>query len=65
MPGDMKDVAGFPLVVAALAARGYSPALLEKICYGNWLRVLEATWGAIAAVGLVMAIRAKMRKPQP
>ena len=27
--------------------------------------VLEATWGAIAAVGLVMAIRAKMRKPQP
>jgi membrane dipeptidase len=45
MPGDMKDVAGFPLLVDALAARGYSQALLEKICYGNWLRVLEATWG--------------------
>lgn len=45
MPGDMKDVAGFPLVVDALAARGYSQELLEKICYGNWLRVLEATWG--------------------
>ena len=26
--------------------------------------VLEAAWGAIAAVGLVMAIRARMRKPQ-
>ena len=27
--------------------------------------VLEAAWGAIAAVGLVLAIRAKMQKPQP
>jgi len=27
--------------------------------------VLEAAWAAIAAVGLVLAIRAKMRKPQP
>lgn len=45
MPGDMADVAGFPLLVHALAARGYSRALLDKICHGNWLRVLEATWG--------------------
>ena len=27
--------------------------------------VLEAAWGAIALVGLVMALRAKRRKPQP
>jgi len=27
--------------------------------------VLEVVWGTIAAVGLVLAIRAKMRKPQP
>lgn len=27
--------------------------------------VLEAAWGAIAAVGLILAIRAKTRKPQP
>jgi hypothetical protein len=27
--------------------------------------VLETAWGAIAAVGLVMAIRAKLRKSQP
>jgi hypothetical protein len=27
--------------------------------------VLEAVWGTIAAVGLVIAIRAKLRKPQP
>jgi membrane dipeptidase len=45
MPGDFKDVAGFPLLVQALAQRGYSRELLEKICHGNWLRVLEATWG--------------------
>jgi membrane dipeptidase len=31
--------------VQALAQRGYSRELLEKICHGNWLRVLEATWG--------------------
>lgn len=45
IPGDLKDVAGFPILVQALADRGYSRTLLEKICYGNWLRVLEATWG--------------------
>jgi len=45
MPDDFRDVAGFPRLVAALAARGYSAELLHKICYGNWLRVLEATWG--------------------
>ncbi|WP_033792740.1 dipeptidase [Pantoea septica] len=45
MPDDFGDVAGFPRLVAALAARGYSAELLHKICYGNWLRVLEATWG--------------------
>ncbi|WP_409074976.1 dipeptidase [Pantoea sp. C3] len=45
MPDELKDVAGFPLLVEALAKRGYSHALLNKICHGNWLRVLEATWG--------------------
>jgi len=45
MPDDFRDAAGFPRLVAALAARGYGPELLHKICYGNWLRVLEATWG--------------------
>ena len=27
--------------------------------------VLEAAWGSIAAVGLVMAVRAKMRQKRP
>lgn len=45
LPPDMKDVAGLPLLVDALRERGYDQPLLEKICYGNWIRVLEATWG--------------------
>lgn len=45
VPPDLHDVAGLPLLVNALTRRGYDPPLLEKICYGNWLRVLEATWG--------------------
>ena len=27
--------------------------------------VLEATWGAVAAVGLLLALRARLRKPRP
>lgn len=45
LPPDLKDVAGLPLLVGALAEHGYDKALLEKICHGNWIRVLEATWG--------------------
>lgn len=45
LPPDMKDVAGLPLLVNALSEHGYDQPLLEKICYGNWIRVLEATWG--------------------
>ncbi|WP_158780634.1 dipeptidase [Pantoea sp. BAV 3049] len=45
LPSDMKDVAGLPLLVSALAEHGYDKPLLEKICHGNWIRVLEATWG--------------------
>ncbi|OSM97764.1 MULTISPECIES: dipeptidase [Lonsdalea] len=43
---DLRDVAGFPILVQALAEQGYDRALMEKICYANWLRVLAATWGA-------------------
>lgn len=45
VPSDLHDVAGLPILVDALTQRGYDRPLLEKICYGNWLRVLEATWG--------------------
>jgi len=44
VPEDLKDVAGLPRLMHALASRGYDRAALAKIAYGNWLRVLRATW---------------------
>ena len=48
------NLAGATLLVLSLLVNTNLPAL-----------VLEAIWASIAAVGLVMAIRSKMRKPQP
>jgi membrane dipeptidase len=44
MPGDLRDVAGLPKLVAALRAAGYDEAALRQIAYGNWLRVLGQSW---------------------
>ena len=44
MPGDLRDVAGLPKLMNALAASGYDEAALRQIAYGNWLRVLGQTW---------------------
>jgi membrane dipeptidase len=41
----MRDVADLQLLVQALRSAGYDQASLDKICHGNWIRVLEATWG--------------------
>jgi membrane dipeptidase len=30
--------------VEVMRARGYGEPLIEKLCYRNWLRVLEQTW---------------------
>ncbi len=45
VPAPLGDVAGLPALQAALRARGYDATLVGKLCYGNWLAVLEATWG--------------------
>ena len=37
------DVAGLVPLRAAMRAHGYDAALMEKLCHGNWLRVLRAT----------------------
>jgi microsomal dipeptidase-like Zn-dependent dipeptidase len=29
-----------------MRAAGYDGETLEKLCFGNWLRVLELTWAA-------------------
>ena len=39
MPTGLKDVAGYPNLIAELLARGYSAGDIEKVCSGNLLRV--------------------------
>lgn len=45
VPEGIADVAGLPRLLDALSAHGYDAPLLAKIAHGNWLRVLEKTWG--------------------
>jgi membrane dipeptidase len=41
---EIRDVTGLPKVIKLLSEAGFSDHDLEKICYKNWLRVLEHTW---------------------
>ncbi|HEY2134311.1 MAG TPA: dipeptidase [Xanthobacteraceae bacterium] len=45
IPAAIGNAAGLPNLVEAMRARQFGEALIEKICYRNWLRVLEKTWG--------------------
>ena len=44
IPRDLGDVTGLPKLIEALRGHGFDQESLEKICYKNWLRVLEQTW---------------------
>lgn len=44
MPDELRDVAGLPKLIDALAAAGYNREAIEKIAYKNWFRVLRDTW---------------------
>ena len=46
VPRAIGDAAGLPVLVEAMLAHGYGRALVEAICHGNWLDVLERTWRA-------------------
>jgi membrane dipeptidase len=46
VPKEIGDAAGLPILVEALRRAGYDEETLQKLCYGNWLRVLERSWGA-------------------
>lgn len=46
IPAAIKDATGLPNLVLAMREAGYGEALIAKITSGNWLRVLEETWGA-------------------
>ncbi len=41
---EIGDVAGLVALRAGMRAHGYDDALMEKLCYRNWLRVLDATF---------------------
>ncbi|WP_187431120.1 hypothetical protein ROLI_035130 [Roseobacter fucihabitans] len=45
VPDDLTTCAGLPHLRAAMKKHGYDDALMAKLCHGNWLRVLEKTWG--------------------
>ncbi len=44
MPSGIASAAGLQNLVAAMRARGFAEPLIEKVCFRNWLRVLEQTW---------------------
>ncbi|MGI9253052.1 MAG: dipeptidase, partial [Thermomicrobiales bacterium] len=46
MPSAIGDVSGGQRLMDAMRARGYDEDTLRAIGYGNWLRVLELTWGS-------------------
>jgi len=45
VPADLRDVTGMPKLFDALVLRGWSDADLAAFAWGNWRRVLLATWG--------------------
>lgn len=44
-PYELDSTAKLPALTKALSEAGYDDEALNKICHGNWLRVLEVTWG--------------------
>jgi membrane dipeptidase len=44
IPRQIGTAAGLPNLVAEMRDRQYGEALIEKICFRNWLRVLKRTW---------------------
>jgi membrane dipeptidase len=46
VPKDIAGVQGLPVLVQVMREMGLGEALVLKIAHGNWLRVLERTWGA-------------------
>lgn len=46
IPSVIGDVAGLPRLVDAMLAHGLGEPLVRRIAAGNWLDLLERTWGA-------------------
>jgi membrane dipeptidase len=46
IPAALKDVAGMPRLLDALATAGFSRDELNAIAWDNWRRVMAAWWGS-------------------
>lgn len=46
LPNGIGDVTGQTALQQAMLAHGYGTALVQKICYDNWLALLDRTWAA-------------------
>ncbi len=44
VPDAIGDVAGLPVLIAAMRERGYGSDAIAKFAHRNWLRVLDRTW---------------------
>jgi membrane dipeptidase len=44
IPDVVQDATGLPVVLREMKRRGYSDDRLERICNGNFLRVMKAVW---------------------
>ena len=45
-PNDIGGAEGLPVLIAAMREMGLGEALIARIAHGNWLRLLDRTWGA-------------------
>jgi membrane dipeptidase len=45
IPKGIGNAAGLQSLVEVMRTRGFGEPLIEKLCFRNWLRVLELTWG--------------------
>jgi membrane dipeptidase len=46
LPQGIGDVTGLPALQQAMLDHGYGQALMQKLCYDNWLALLDRTWAA-------------------
>lgn len=46
LPQGIGDVTGLPALQQAMIDHGYGDALMKKLCFENWLSLLDRTWRA-------------------
>jgi membrane dipeptidase len=44
IPKEIGDASGLPALRLAMIERGYGEALIERLCWRNWLDLLQRTW---------------------